>query len=131
MSMIVLQTDKWDGVYNRSDTYKNPTWEEIETAIKALDQKKRTQIVIQREDSSNISVGGGNGRYYVCITTSDERFLILKQEKKGKGKKQLVVGGQVGNYPTETIVTITLVLKAVETFHKTGKIEKTLNWIEE
>lgn len=129
--MSVLYCDRWEGVYNREEEINNPIWEIVEKSIALLDQKTRTQIVLQLDDMSYISVGGGNGSYLVYISTPDENFYNLVTDGHiidSSIKKELITGGQKGYFPSKNIVSKSLTLRAVETFFVTGEKDKELNW---
>lgn len=131
--MVKLYTDYWQGVKELGEEIDNPSWEKVKSAINLLNQKERTQVVLKREDWSNISIGGGNGKYHVCLTTPDEQFFVLNDPVKEdiKSTEELVVGGQVGDYPAISIVSLNLVIEAVKFYFENGRINKELSWTEE
>jgi len=131
--MIKFYTDYWQGVKELGEEIENPSWEKVESAINLLNQREKTQVVLKLEDWSNISIGGGNGKYHVCFTTPDERFFVLNEPNKKdmESTEELVVGGQIGNYPSPSIVSLNLVIKAAKFYFEYGKINKELSWTEE
>ena len=52
-----------------------------------------------------------------------------KEDIKSTG--ELVVGGQIGDYPATAIVSLNLVIEAVKFYFENGRINKELSWTEE
>jgi hypothetical protein len=104
----------------------------VEQAIHALDGRRHTQVVIQQPDYANLIVGGGDGRYNVCVTTADERYLTLTDPTRPADQtEELVTGGQRGEFPANTVVQIEPVLRAARTFYETGTVDSALPWIDD
>ena len=125
-----LTTDSWDGMRSNHTSKDNATWAEIFDALVALDARRRTQVLVEKEDSSVISVGGGGGRYNVFIGTHDDRFLTLLNSSRPDGIDQLVVGGQQGEYPAKTIVDFDTTARAVKVFFELGLPDAGSDWQE-
>jgi xanthine/CO dehydrogenase XdhC/CoxF family maturation factor len=115
------------------ETIENATWEQAEAAIRSLDASRVTALTVERPDRSNVLVGGGNGRYILCITTADERLVALANEAKADGTaEELVAGGQPGQYPSRLVVDdLDTVLRAARTYFETGTPDSGLSWIED
>ncbi len=127
--MASLSTDDWQGVRSGQTTTPDATWDDVEAALRALDGKRRTQLMVEHDDTSNIVVGGGAGAYNVCITTADEIFYTLRDRSK-QGTTELVAGGQRGVYPAETVVDLDMAQRAVRVFYELGLADATLDWRE-
>jgi hypothetical protein len=116
------------------ETIQNATWEQAETAIRSLDETEFTALTVERPDRSNVLVGGGNGRYILCITTVDERLVALADEAKAAHgeAEELVAGGQPGRYPSHLVVDdLDTVLQAARTYFETGSPDSSLCWVED
>jgi hypothetical protein len=126
-----LTTENWQGVHPNLRTVEEPDWDEVEAAVRALDQRVHTQVAVGRDDWSSILVGGGSGRYNVAITTADDVYLTLTDPSRGDGTERLVAGGQVGDYPERTVVGLGAALCATRTFFESGAADSGLTWVEE
>ena len=111
----------------------NATWEQAEAAIRSLDETELTALTLERPDHSNVLVGGGNGRYILCITTVDERLVALSDTAKAdRESEELVAGGQPGQYPSHLVVDdLETVLQAARTYFETGSPDRSLSWVED
>ena len=41
--------------------FKQPMWEEVEKAIRALNQSLHTEVTLAKDDESYMAIAGGNG----------------------------------------------------------------------
>jgi hypothetical protein len=111
-------------------TIADPTWAQIEQAIRRLDASTHTEVAI--DNHGHMSVGGGDGRYFMSIFTDDERSLIASDPSKNADDKvHLVTGGQKALLPARRIVDTETALKAARSFFETGRPDATLSWIAE
>lgn len=76
-------------------------------------------------------VGGGPSRYNVCMTTSDDRYLTLLSDSGEGTVERLVTGGQMGEFPGETVVNLDDVLRALRVFSENGTALTEARWREE
>lgn len=111
-------------------TIVNPTWAEVEQAIRRLDAALHTEVVLI--GAGHLSVGGGGGQYFVSIFTDDERSLVLVDSSKPEGETTyLVSAGQKVALRAREVTDIALALKAARTFHARGTADDALVWEEE
>jgi hypothetical protein len=107
----------------------NPSWQDIEAAINALDGKLRTVITISGEGEAHMAVGGGDsGQYVVYATFDNANFFTLLSLDQSEGKLLLFVAGQEGDYDKKIVVDLQSALTAAKTFAEDGKIDTTLEW---
>jgi hypothetical protein len=124
-----LTTDNWIDRKANLRTVTNPSWFDVETAIKYLDAKHKTEVLL--ESDAQISVGGGAGQYFVYIFIADERNLILTDLSKPDGFVHLIVGGLTGTYPLRNIVDIDLAMRTTKVFYETEQAVSDLTWVED
>jgi hypothetical protein len=107
----------------------NPSWQDIEATINALDGKLRTVITIGGEGEAHMAVGGGSsGRYVVYATFDNANFFTLLSSDRSEGKLLLFVAGQEGDYDKKIVVDLQSALTAAKTFAEHGKVDTTLEW---
>jgi hypothetical protein len=129
MYATALSTDYWQGVRCDGSDIANPSPEDIEAAIKALDGKHRSTVTIRGNDVAHLAVGGGTGGQYVVYATFDNtRFFTLMSAEQSESKVLLLIGGQEGGYPNSIVVNLPLAMAAAKSFAETGQIDPTLQW---
>ena len=109
---------------------KNPTWEQIEIAIRRLDGDRCTLLILGIGDPvPHMGIGGGeDGRYIVYATPDNLSFHTLINPNAPPGKCMLKAGGQVGNYALKKCVSLREALLAVKTYAETGEVDAGLTW---
>jgi hypothetical protein len=74
----------------------NPAWEEIESAIRQLDGKQKTEVSIAGAGEAHMSITGGHGGYLVDGTPNNDLFYSLRSPTGSSGTKvKMVSGGQL------------------------------------
>ena len=114
--------DDWVGLSSEHKTVENPTWADVEAPIRALDGARRTVVALEGEGEKHLCVGGGSlGRYCIYATFDNERFFTLAFGDQPETAVMLNVGGQEGDYPSNTIGDIATVLVASKRLLRPGK----------
>ena len=95
-----LVVTRMDGPDASDASTENPSWAEIESAIRSLDGKRRTLIILGVGDPTpHMGIGGGgDGKYIVYVTPDNLTFDTLIHPDAPPGKCLLVAGGQLGDY---------------------------------
>jgi hypothetical protein len=113
------------------DELINPTWSEIESAIRRLDGNTCTLLVlgIGEPPVPHMAIGGGEDGKYIVYTTADNlSFATLINPAASFGKCLLVAGGQRGEYDLRKFVSLTDAMRAAKTYAETGATDPTLAW---
>jgi hypothetical protein len=105
----------------------NPSWQDIEEAIRSLDGKKRSNMGLDISEDRYMAIGGGNGEYICQVFPDMWRLLNPAVPKDSKQVKQLVVG-QAGEYWAGECVPLELVLEAAKHYWQSGEIAESLIW---
>jgi hypothetical protein len=123
---------RMDGPEDSDPTEKrNPTWEDIESAIRRLDGETCTLVClgIGEPPVPHMAIGGGKGGKYIVYSTRDNRcFYNLMNPQAAPGKCLLKAGGQDGDYDARQCVSLTDALRAAKTYAETGQIDPSLTW---
>jgi len=122
MAIKKLITDEWKGQACDDHEIDEPVWADVVGAIRRLDQKTYTQVVLQNVDES-LLIGGGAGRYNLAATLwrdGTEIIYVLERPEEVEGKERLVAGGQFGFYPARTVVDYYSAIRAIEHFYNDG-----------
>jgi hypothetical protein len=129
MFVNALTKDNWKGARDTPEQIKSPSWNDIETAIRALDGGRRTVVVLEGE-RAHLTVGGGSeGRYMVCATVDSAELLTLSLSNEGHSKVTLHVGGQDGEYQDNFVVDTATVMMVAKIFAESGRLDSTVLWL--
>lgn len=132
MFVLDLSVERWVGKRNESELIENPSWSQIEAAIRELDGKNRTLVTLGADDETYMTIGGGElGKYVVTVTFDNISFHNLVDLSKPDETEKLVVGGQEGIYPAKICVDLLQCLLAARTFAESGKLDELLSWQED
>jgi hypothetical protein len=107
---------------------ENPSWEQIEKAIRNLDGEHKTIVTLEASDEIHMAIGGGPEQYIVYATFRDMEFYTLVDLSKPEGREMLVTGGQEGDYPSKQCVDLNTTLSAAKTFAELGALENSVSW---
>lgn len=131
-----LTVCQWDGGNLRTTIVAHPTWDQVETAVRRLDNQRFNDLYLQPDATNSqvyLCVGGGNGRYVLAGALSGETFPSLVDHARNAEPTELImVGGQVGDYPANLVHDLDATLEAVRGFWSTGRFQDMvlLQWIE-
>jgi Immunity protein Imm1 len=132
MFVLNLSTENWVDNQDEGELIENPTWSQIEQAIRELDGKTKTLVTLGAGDECYMSIGGGeSGKYLVNVTFDNLSFHNLVVPSKSDALEKLVVGGQEGNYSAKMRVNLEMAILASQTFTAAGKLEMSMPWEEE
>lgn len=131
MFVVDMTTEKWVDNQNKADLIENPSWNQIETAIRELDGEKHTLVTLGINEDIYMSIGGGENKYIVTATSDNLNFYVLIDATKSQQVETLVVGGQKGNYSVNQCVDLLRCLLAARTFTELGKLDSLLIWEED
>jgi hypothetical protein len=110
---------------------QNPTWPDIERAIRRLDGDgcSMVSLGIGPPPVPHMAIGGGeNGKYIVYATEDNQKFLTLVNPGAPAGKCLLVAGGQRGEYDLRICVDLSAALEAAREYAESGQLATTLTW---
>jgi hypothetical protein len=108
----------------------NPTWQDIEVAIRRLDGDSCSLLSLGFDDPvPHMGIGGGeDGKYIVYATADNWVFHNLIHPQAPPGKSLLVAGGQRGAYANKQCVGLPEVLRAAKTYAESGQLDSSLVW---
>jgi hypothetical protein len=126
---------QWSGATVDSQIVPNPSLDQVEAAIRKLDNERFNDLYLQPvgdDPETWLCVGGGAGRYLLSGALGNQRFPTLVDPTKAADPAvALTVGGQEVTYPANRVHSLNTALEAVRTFWKSGRFEDPgLLWIE-
>ena len=108
----------------------NPSWEQIETAIQALEGQRHTLVGLTAGDAGTLLIGGGNGQYIITALFGNNSHLTAGKSEADSIDVELTVGGQTGIYSSNKIWPLDIALQAARQFVDTGSLDSNLEWTE-
>jgi hypothetical protein len=134
VAIEILTVCEWVGRSMRQVETERPTWEAVESAVRALDNASRNDVYLipdKGDRETYLCIGGGAGRYLATGSIRNESFPTVVDPSKLQGPPQeLVVGGQRGQYPSHWILDLATALRAARAFHGTGRFEGGMTWVD-
>lgn len=119
--MTLLYTD--DG--KRPDA----TFRDVEAAIRQLDGVTWTLVIVEDPSGRTLTVGGGPRRFVAQVAEDASRHFTVIDPSRGGGRYDLVIGGQLVDYPARVCVTLDVVLAAARVFtEQAGARAAELTW---
>ena len=114
------------------DDQVNPdaTLHEVELAIRALDSARHTLVLVELPSGKSLTIGGGPNRFVTELSEADfrTRWAVI-DPTRGDEPTNLVVGGQLVDYPARLCVDIHAVLAAARAFvSQDGARNQELTW---
>jgi hypothetical protein len=118
---------------------ENPTWEDVEGAILALDADTRTEVMLAPtapqgppEGDHHMGIGGGkDGMCIVYMTEDNLQFWNLEDPSKGEETRRvrMLIGGQEGEYRQAQCVPREWALRAAREYVESGRRTADLTWV--
>ena len=108
----------------------NPTWIDIEAAIRQLNGEDRTLVLFgSGTPVPHMAIGGGdNGKYIVYATHDNITFYTMVGTDRSQGKVIFVAGGQPGDYLIRNCVTLERALRAAQVFAEECRMDSSFEW---
>jgi Immunity protein Imm1 len=128
MFISKYSVENWESNRNNGLLQKAKDWTEVETAIRELDGHHRTLFTLETEGEAHMSIGGGNGRYFVYLTFDNDNFNYLVNLSSSDKTETLVIGGQSAIYSAKSCVDLTTTIKAAKVFAELGTMERSVSW---
>ena len=105
------------------------TIQDVEAAVRGLDGELRTLILVELPSGQTLTIGGGPDRFVAEVTESDTQRWATIDPTQGNEPIDLVVGGQLVDYPARVCVNKDVVLDAVRAFVEgNGQRSPNLTW---
>ena len=134
MAIGKLTICEWTGRSVTDRVISDPTWAEVEAAIRALDNERRNDIYLTPDpgdDETYLCIGGGNGRYVLTGAVANEVFpTFVDPSSAAEPDVELVAGGQSGLFPANWVHDLETTIQAARTFFDAGRFPGTAGWID-
>jgi hypothetical protein len=127
-----LQICDWSNLQKRDTEIPFPKWIQVEEAICALNNNNLNDLYLIPQVGSLetfLGVGGGAGRYLVTGSIAGNSFpTLVDSECADNTLAPLVVGGQLGEYPRNWLISLDTALAAAHAFYNAGGFDCGVPW---
>ena len=124
----------WETNGRRDTVIQNPSWHQVEAAISSLNNRNLNDLYLEPAgggDHTFLCIGGGNGHYIASGSMDGQRFPTLANRVADADSRiDLIVGGQLGDYPAKHVVDLASVLAAARSFFECGAFTDAVDWID-
>lgn len=107
--------------------FGSPSWSDLETAIRSMDGKHRTEIGLFVCEDTFLQVSGG-GNCYVCSVRTGGKLHVLYDPDRSAEETSYVVAGQGSDYLLNECFTVTIVLEVARWFWDHTKPSPKHHW---
>lgn len=130
MNKRMLSEEEWTGSALKPIVHEDWTPALAQAALERLDGRRLTQLQLDVGEHRSMLVGGGAGRFSVmiCVDVDRELHTLLEPGKLSTQHEDLLVGGQLGSFPANQIVSTATALAAIQYFHGAGEPSPQLSW---
>jgi hypothetical protein len=111
----------------------DPTWDQIESAIRRLDGNHRSIVIIGQLDPETdfMGIGGGKDGVYRCFVYDRQgREFAVIDPSKPPDKLVDILMGQKTSVSLQECIDLDTVLLAAKSYAESGQLEKKLTWKE-
>jgi hypothetical protein len=131
MFVKFMFADRWEGRADHGTGVVNPTWAQVSEAIRDLDGKTKTMVLLSEKDGGDTHMGISgqwDGDFMVYATRDNVDFFSLVDASRSTNKVTLYVGGQDGEYEERKCVPLAWALETAQTFYGSGELKSQMNW---
>jgi hypothetical protein len=110
------------------EEHENPTWDEVERAVRNLDGRSTNQVILMVEEDHYLLVGGGENGKVVCEAEVPDGRFMLTDPGQPLDLSVTVMNGQPADYSAQHVVDVGEALEAARYFHSSGSLSNGLRW---
>jgi hypothetical protein len=102
---------------------------EVKDAIERLNGETKTGVVLKKDDTNYMIVGGGKDNKYVVYAHVNARMYIMANKfDVPKPSLEMIVGGKKKIFPSKRCLNLKMVLEGAKHFADRGTLAQTFNW---
>ncbi len=122
-----MYIEDWDASEEHGYSVVRPSLSAIIHAVRSLNQKNKTLVMLQHDDNSLMYIGGGDGQY--VITCELEKCSYVLTEGDSLGQISLVASGQAGIYAKNMVLSLGIAMEEIHRYANTQRFELRENWV--
>ncbi len=112
---------------NRDTTISTASCNDAIGVINQLNGKEHTLVLLERDDTSQLMVGGGPDHFIITLQKGDRNLALKKGGENTESFVEICAGGQFGDYPGYLGNTKDTAIAAIKLFFENS--EDILDWI--
>jgi hypothetical protein len=108
----------------------NPTWDQIEAAIRVMDGEARTTLMItpSKDAETFLGVGGGGAGYFCFVLDRfGNEYALVDPSQTSTACVQVLIG-ELTTRPINERVDLDRVLQAARAYAEAGRLDDELVW---
>ena len=123
-------SDDWAGAKSNNQESSPQTVDDATDAVKRLNGRNHTQVVLRGKDRVLIVAGGNEGRYSVVLAVGVDQMFYTLTNPDGAADQDVIIvtGGQAGAFPQNQCVTLEAAIAATSDFFDSGEPSPALTW---
>lgn len=106
----------------------HPSLGDVELAVRALDGRHRTLVVLGTHGAAHMAIGGGPHRFIVTATRDGDRYAVALDPPAPEGTVRLPMEGDGDEFAMRETVELPAALWAARTFTFDGRLDRRLIW---
>lgn len=111
---------------------RDPTWTQIHDALLRLDGEQCSEVVVRREGTGSLVIGGGNTQRYIVVflpeATSEGAAAVTLVDETPTGPEVTLKVQTPSAFPARMAVPLPLVLQVVEHYYHSGELLTSVEW---
>jgi immunity protein Imm1 of predicted polymorphic toxin system len=133
MTIGLMTICDWAAASGRDTDVAQPSWDDVERAIRALDGRARNDLYLYPDANDHgtwLCVGDGHGRYILTggIGIDLEFPTLVESGRPAIPEEALVVGGQERIFPANWVVSLDVALSGARAFYDAGGFGTNFPW---
>jgi hypothetical protein len=129
----LLTAPRWRGAGYTERSKDNPSWEDVEEAVRALDGDERNDVYLEGPGEAMMVIGGGPHHYVISVDVPDDQvgvkhFSAVNPAARPDETIDVVVGGQLSDWPANLIVDLDVALSAARSYYRDGTLAASTQW---
>jgi len=125
---VRLERDRWQAGEPDRIVVDDPEPGELDAALRALDQRVHTELLLAGHDGQYLVVEGGAGRYFVLLGSDEHDDAIVAQSPGAAGDEEITVAGRTRRLPRRCLVDLAAARDALRSFATDGRPASALDW---
>jgi hypothetical protein len=122
----------WDWMSGEDGVFRQPAWTDIEARIKSLDTPEFSCVFLRATNHDVLTVAGDPEHGFLVFVSDNQRhYYVLAPSHDRKGKVNIVIGFQPGEYSNRVLVDIETALTIAHVFFETGCRDESVSWTED
>lgn len=130
--MAIAIASEWSEARLTERRIEEPTWQDIEALIRALNQANFQEVYLHPEGENPatwLCVGGGNGKYVVAGSVNNETFpTYIDSSRSAEPMVAVTIGGQTSEYAASSIASLEQALRLARAFYDAEGFDCGVEW---